>query len=879
MSAVSSRHAIDTLPIKVYCRDGSHITVKLGPLATCSDLHRGLVMKVRGMKEQMVLKDSDPLLRYFAVYTVTSETFLERLRNPSDNVWAVKEEFKLASDHFEFARLVARSPSLVAPVPCAPQVSSSSRQIKDSNHAEEDLSGRIRSAVVGQGPQGAAKRSASPRPVSAAAPTLSSSRRARSDVDAIAKYKMERAAQMGAAEEAESSDDPFLSPPTSPRPSTTAPTSPRASPKRLRRMSIGGTPAASATIGQLTLPQNAAASGSVPQLSHVSVPTKVDSTLLWADFLEATHLVATCPLFKPKEPTDVTELAALHFYIFSLQSPPSESSSRKEKSKGSSTTRESAADRTTTSTGSSGGHSVHIEESPALSKTYRKALHKNMGAFFPVRLQSLWKGIALEEAVWVSYTDLVSRKLTVEDGMQEYTRIFNRWRYSDVRLFFEVKREVSALLTPKSSILAINEDGIAILKKDKENELVASYLYTNMANWTVYGNCLTLEVLPDDSGTSSLTGTTLYDSLASPNMLGAGAGGAGSSSNAIGSSSSSGSLLQVPSSHSGSNPLLNIKSPSGSSSPLLGNRTPGGAYMTPLGQPATQVSFLTQQADTIATIIQFYIDRLTAVIFERAEILRSQPSPRIFLLTDIASNEPSLEEHRIAVESLVPALNQLKEERSKSGSLISVNHAGLPSGHVSHSSSSQHHDGAYSSTSDSDRETNFYHSGSADALSGTIKRSSSSNASRETLSRGELTASGSHPPSSPSSPSLGRRRAPSLPRSQMESSRLESIRSQASENAYSGDESPHGSNQDGPRRSGSKKRSTNHRLNSSRQSDTETTKDSESDREKMTVVLSIPTDGSESDHLPSHPDSPSPHPDLDSFPNSSFSDSASTTTL
>ena len=89
MSAVSSRHAIDTLPIKVYCRDGSHITVKLGPLATCSDLHRGLVMKVRGMKEQMVLKDSDPLLRYFAVYTVTSETFLGMFPLPMASLYHV----------------------------------------------------------------------------------------------------------------------------------------------------------------------------------------------------------------------------------------------------------------------------------------------------------------------------------------------------------------------------------------------------------------------------------------------------------------------------------------------------------------------------------------------------------------------------------------------------------------------------------------------------------------------------------------------------------------------------------------------------------------------------------------------------------------------
>jgi hypothetical protein len=76
MSAASSRHAIDTLPIKVYCRDGSQITVKLGPLATFFDLHRALVMKVRGMKEQMVLKDSDPLLRFFSLFTVTTETYL-----------------------------------------------------------------------------------------------------------------------------------------------------------------------------------------------------------------------------------------------------------------------------------------------------------------------------------------------------------------------------------------------------------------------------------------------------------------------------------------------------------------------------------------------------------------------------------------------------------------------------------------------------------------------------------------------------------------------------------------------------------------------------------------------------------------------------------
>lgn len=76
MSAASNRHAMDTLPIKVYFRDGSQITVKLGALANFSDLHRAVVMKVRGMKEQMVLKETDPLIRYFALYTVTTENYI-----------------------------------------------------------------------------------------------------------------------------------------------------------------------------------------------------------------------------------------------------------------------------------------------------------------------------------------------------------------------------------------------------------------------------------------------------------------------------------------------------------------------------------------------------------------------------------------------------------------------------------------------------------------------------------------------------------------------------------------------------------------------------------------------------------------------------------
>lgn len=80
---------MDTLPIKVYFRDGSVITVKLGAVANFSDLHRAVVMKVRGMKEQMVLKDSDPLLRYFALYTVTTDNYIgTNSRNlPLYNEW------------------------------------------------------------------------------------------------------------------------------------------------------------------------------------------------------------------------------------------------------------------------------------------------------------------------------------------------------------------------------------------------------------------------------------------------------------------------------------------------------------------------------------------------------------------------------------------------------------------------------------------------------------------------------------------------------------------------------------------------------------------------------------------------------------------------
>jgi hypothetical protein len=75
MSA-TSRNALETLPIKVFFRDGSAATIKLGAVATFAELHRAVVMKVRGTKGQKVLKDSDPLLRYFALYTVMTESYI-----------------------------------------------------------------------------------------------------------------------------------------------------------------------------------------------------------------------------------------------------------------------------------------------------------------------------------------------------------------------------------------------------------------------------------------------------------------------------------------------------------------------------------------------------------------------------------------------------------------------------------------------------------------------------------------------------------------------------------------------------------------------------------------------------------------------------------
>lgn len=521
-------------------------------------------------------------------------------------------------------------------------------------------------------------------------------------------------------------------------------------------------------------------SSSIP----VITPARVDSTVLWADFLESTHLVATCNLFKPKDPLDSLQLAALHFYVFSLQSPPSESSSRKERAKSHGASgRDGTPER---QKDSSGPLSVHIEESPATSKLYRKSLHKNVGAFFPVRLMtSALKGTVLEDAIWTSYVDCTTKKLTVEDAMQEYTRIFNQWKFSGVRLFFEVKRDISSLLSPKPAILALNEDGIMILKNHKENEIIASYLYTNISHWTVIGNMLSLELLADDASSGGASGN-----LPDPTSQN---GGSSSGSAPSGNQSSS-------------------SNPNSARTPL----TPSYLGAT------TSVLFSSSQIETISAIMQFYIDRLTQLVFERADALRTEPSPRPFLVTDVAHPErsPSSSIHKINVDSLGPALRQLRDERGDTS-------------------------GAASSTSDSDRE------GAAASM---FLLSPSSDSVHRTKGTSPSGTSVPHPGSS-SSPVLGRRqRSPSLSR-RADEQKLDSLRS--SDHLEEGFTS-----QDGPRRSIKSKRAPgtgSFRGLSARQSDNES-KGSESDRERLQSSLGITTDGSESDlFLSSRPDSPSPH--------------------
>lgn len=555
-------------------------------------------------------------------------------------------------------------------------------------------------------------------------------------------------------------------------------------------MSIGGGSSASlvAPIGstplnssQTIVPSTMSSSSSIPTI----IPARVDSTVLWADFLESTHLAATCNLFKPKDPLDTIQLAALHFYVFSLQSPPTESASRKERAKshGASSAREGSADRPKEA---SGPLSVHIEESPTTSKLYRKSLHKNVGAFFPTRLMpSTMKSSVLEDAIWSSYVDYTTKKLTVEDGMQEYTRLFNQWKFSGVRLFFEVKRDFSAILSPKPSVLAINEDGILIMKNHKENDIIASYPYTMISHWTVIGNMLSLELLSDDLANGG-----------SSNNLAEGTSANGSSSGA------------TPSGNQSSNP---------------------NSTRTPL-QPSylgatTSVLFSSPQIETVSAIMQFYVDRLTQIVFERAESLRAEPSPRPPLVTDVA-HQPlrTGSSHKINVESLGPALRQLRDERG-----IDLS-------------------GPASSTSDSDREgaaaNYFLLSPSSDSIQANSRKVTSPSAPT------------GPPMGSSSSPVLGRRRSPSLSR-RSEEQRVD-VQLRSSDHLEEGFTS-----QDGPRRQANKTKrggpgSASFRNLSSRQSDNES-RGSESDRERLVSSHGLTTDGSESDYFLSRPDSPAPH--------------------
>lgn len=738
---------------------------------------------------------------------------------PQDNVWTVKETFKLPSDHIEFARLVYRSPAICPQVTSAAPTPLTSRAARELAHSDDEHSSRSRSGLVSGSSQ--PRRGGSPRPNSsiggsAAAGTTSPARLRRGEIDGATRHKSDSLAAFVSADEGTSSEEPNHSPSASPRAQTSQIPSPRHSPRRLRRMSIGGGSSnsitaivhhstASGTSGSANNAAPASSSSAVPHMtlastgSSSSFPSlgtvRIDSTVLWADFLEATHLVASCPLFKPKDPLDTIQLAGLHFYIFSLQSPPSESSSRKEKAKSHGTTggRDGTPERQSSTT-TSGTHSVHIEESPALSKLYRKSLRKNVGAFFPMRLMSATKLPNLEDGIWAAYVEFVSRKYSIEDAMLEYTRIFSLWKYSGVRLFFDVKRDFSAILSPKSAILALNEDGIAVFKSSKENELIALYSYTNIAHWTVVGNVLALEVLADDAAAPGTSGAALPADTMSANA----------------SSTSSINITQ----QGGANPnsARTLSQPS-----YLG--------------PCTTVMFGSSQIETISSIMQFYIDRLAQIVFERADSLRSEPSPRIFLQTDIGQPEPlsPYPQHRLTADSLGPALRSLRDERSENS-------------------------GPTSSTSDSDRENPassfIFHSLSADTLH-------MNSANRKGTSPGAGTNSGG-PPTLSSSPVLGRKRSPSLPRPFGEQ-RLEHHIPRYSDHSEEGFTS-----EDGPRRTNSKTKRvpashTSHRSISARQSDTES-RGSESDRDRLVSSHGLlHTEGSESDFFQSRPESPAPN--------------------
>ena len=720
-----------------------------------------------------------------------SFSHLERLVNPLDNVWKVKETFKLPADHIEFARLVFRSPAICPPTYSTSHAPLTARPHRDALYSDDEFSARSRSTSTTTGSQ--SRRGVSPRPSSALGNPGSPIRSRRSDVDG---HLRNRAESVIASDiDPLSSDENFgnHSPPLSPRRSRQESSSPHQSPRRPRRMSIGGgssnavvsSPSTSnplsnsqTLVGPSVPSSTMSSSSSIPTIT----PARVDSTVLWADFLESTHLVANCPLFKPKDPLDTTQLAALHFYVFSLQSPPSESSSRREKAKSHGTSgRDGTPDRNGKE--GSGPLTVHIEESPTLSKLYRKSLHKNVGAFYPMRLTtSSSKGSVLEDAIWSSYTDYTLRKLTVEDAMQEYTRIFNQWKFSGVRLFFDVKRDFSAILSPKSSVLAINEDGLVIMKNHKENDIVASYPYTNISHWTVVGNMLSLELLSEETSASVSSASLEPSTPTSTSSIGL--------------------------------------SPSGNTNSSLNPNSAKTLLQPSYLGPTTSVLISSNQIETISAIMQFYLDRLTQLVFERSESLRMEPSPRPFLVTDVAHYEPapSSSGHKINVDSLGPALRQLRDER----------------GDIS---------GPASSTSDSDREN----AGSA-ANMFLLSPSSDSLYARKG-------SSPTAPTGSSSSPVLGRRRSPSLSR-RNDDQRIDQLRT--SDHLEEGFTS-----QDGPRRQSTKSKrapgSGSFRgMNSSRQSDTES-RGSESDRERLVSSQCLTIDGSESDFGHSaRADSPSP---------------------
>lgn len=555
--------------------------------------------------------------------------------NPTDNIWTVKDTFKLPTDHIEFARLVSRCAALFPPPPPALPLTPQPRIFREEVLSDDDTVTRPRSNTGRQTLDVIRKTTHTARAPSAGSPASTPGRRPPLLGQAYNKSNSARGStgslnlpSHSQDECGESSDDVIVSPVVSPRRGTGRGASPPGSPMRNRSGSIGSGSSAniirhanSASLSQLPLSGSASPSPS-PSVNS----SKPDPTVLWADFLESTHLVANCPIYKPRDALEIIILAALHFYIFCLQSPPPDASSRKEKAKSSGAIKD-ANEPPKHST-----DSTSLEESPFLSKAYRKTLHKNLGAFYPPKQMGSQKLTILEDAIWSVYTEWVAKRATVEEAMTEYTRVFSLWRFSDVKLFFDVKKDVTTLLSLKSFVFALNEDGIAILKKDKDNELVATHLWGTIANWTVSGNVLSLEIFVDDSTVASgVSGTTV------------------SSDSPMGTVSAMNSSTGVLPSMSSTNSAM-------------------AKFLMQSSSTTATVTYISPQAETISQIMQFYVDRLVSVVFDRADVLISEPSPRIHLLTAVGpSPDPNaLSAHSLAVESLTPALNKLKMERDAS---------------------------------------------------------------------------------------------------------------------------------------------------------------------------------------------------------------------